>query len=104
MNKMTQDEIAEALQTLEGWSAVEGRDAITRKFEFQNFRAAWTFMEDVAVEADEMSHHPEWTNIYSKVDVTLTTHDVGGVSEADIELAEFMNAVAETVSRENFDQ
>lgn len=104
MNKMTQAEITEALKELEGWSAAEGREAITRQFKFDNFRAAWTFMEDVAVEADEMSHHPEWTNIYNKVTITLTTHDAGGVTELDFELAAFINEVEKAIQAEEFNE
>lgn len=95
MNKMTDAEIADALKEVDGWALVEGRSAITKKFKFTDFRAAWNFMEDVAVEADEMSHHPEWTNVYNRVEVTLTTHDVGGLSELDFDLAAIMDEIAQ---------
>lgn len=94
MSKMTDAEIAEALKEVDGWSLVEGRPAITKKFKFTDFRTAWNFMEDVALEADEMSHHPEWTNVYNWVEVTLTTHDVGGLSELDFDLAAIMDEIA----------
>lgn len=94
---MTDDEIAAALKEAEGWTLVDGRPAITKKFKFTDFRAAWNFMEDVAVEADEMSHHPEWTNVYNRVEVTLTTHDVGGLSELDFDLAAIMDEIASKV-------
>lgn len=97
--KMTDAEIAEALGELDGWSRVEGREAIFKTFRFVDFRHAWTFMEDVAVEADEMSHHPEWTNIYNRVEVILTTHDVGGVSELDFDLAAIMDEIAAEVAK-----
>ncbi len=94
MKKMTDDEIAEALKELDGWTLIEGRPAITKKFKFQDFRSAWNFMEDVAIEADEMSHHPECTNVYNRVEITLTTHDVGGLSELDFDLAAIMDEIA----------
>lgn len=96
MKKMTDAEIVEALKDVEGWALVEGRPAITKTFRFQDFRTAWSFMEDVAIEADEMSHHPEWTNVYNRVEITLTTHDAGGLSELDFDLAHFMDEVAGT--------
>lgn len=94
MKKMTDAEIAEALLELDGWVVLDNRPAINKTFRFTDFRSAWNFMEDVAIEADEMSHHPEWTNIYNRVEVTLTTHDVGGLSEIDFDLAAFMDEVA----------
>ena len=97
--KLTDAEIAEGLKELDGWTRAEGRDAIFKKFKFVDFRHAWTFMEDVAVEADEMSHHPEWLNVYNRVEVTLTTHDVGGVSELDLDLAAIMDEIAAEVAK-----
>lgn len=97
--KLTDAEIADALKEVEGWSAAQGRAAITKTFKFKDFRHAWTFMEDVAMEADAMSHHPEWTNIYNRVDVILTTHDVGGVSELDFDLAAIMDEIAADVAK-----
>lgn len=94
MQKMTRDEIREALAELEGWELMGEREAIRKTFRFKNFRTAWSFMEDAAIEADEMSHHPEWTNVYNRVDVILTTHDVGGVSETDLDLAAIMEEIA----------
>ncbi len=94
MKKMTSDEIQEALAELDGWELMDGREAIRKTFRFKNFRTAWSFMEDAAIEADEMSHHPEWTNVYNRVDVILTTHDVSGLSEMDIELAAIMDEIA----------
>ena len=83
-----------ALGKLSGWSAVEGRDAIRKVFEFEDFNAAWGFMSRVAVKADKVDHHPEWFNVYNKVDVTLATHDAGGVTQKDVDLASFMDAIA----------
>ncbi len=95
MQKMTDAEIKDALSGLDGWTLLENRPAIFKKFKFADFATAWDFMCAVAEEADEMSHHPEWSNVYNRVEVTLTTHDVGGVSELDIELADFMNGLIE---------
>ncbi|GAM97090.1 pterin-4-alpha-carbinolamine dehydratase [alpha proteobacterium U9-1i] len=85
---------AEALKQLPGWRAVEGRDAIARQFKFDDFNAAFGFMTRVALYADKADHHPEWANVYSKVDVTLATHDAGGVTEKDVALAKFMDKAA----------
>jgi 4a-hydroxytetrahydrobiopterin dehydratase len=83
-----------ALGKLSQWSEVSGRDAITRKFTFKNFREAFAFMTKVAEVAEEMNHHPEWFNVYKTVEVTLSTHDAGGVTDLDIKLAEAMNKLA----------
>jgi 4a-hydroxytetrahydrobiopterin dehydratase len=84
----------EAVGKLTGWKAVDGRDAITRQFKFADFNAAFGFMTRVALKADKMDHHPEWSNVYNKVEVVLTTHDAGGVTDKDIELARFMDEAA----------
>ncbi len=83
----------EALAGLVGWAQCEGRNAIQKKFQFENFNQAFGFMVRVALQADKMDHHPEWTNIYNTVDITLTTHDAAGVTNKDIELANFMDSV-----------
>ena len=83
-----------ALAQLPGWTAVDGRDAITRRFTFKDFNAAFGFMTRVALKADQMDHHPEWSNVYNRVDVVLTTHDANGVTAKDVDLARFMDAVA----------
>lgn len=74
-----------------GWALVEGRDAIHKTFIFRNFRDAFAWMTRVALEAERMNHHPEWSNVYKTVDVTLTTHDAGGLSALDVKLAEIMD-------------
>ena len=71
-----------------------GRDAITKKFVFRDFNAAFGFMTRAALVAEKMDHHPEWSNVYKTVDVTLSTHDAGGVTELDIKLAEAMDRLA----------
>ena len=80
-----------ALAQLPGWRAVDGRDAISKNYTFADFNAAFGFMTRVALKADKMDHHPEWSNVYNKLDVVLTTHDAGGVTAKDVELAAFMD-------------
>ena len=76
-----------ALAKLPHWREIEGRDAITRTFQFSNFNQAWGFMSRVALLAEKCDHHPEWFNVYARVDVTLTTHDAGGLTAKDVRLA-----------------
>jgi 4a-hydroxytetrahydrobiopterin dehydratase len=83
-----------ALKTLPQWRKVDGRDAIARKFEFKDFNTAFAFMSRVALLAEKMDHHPEWFNVYNKVEVTLSTHDAGGVTENDIKMAKAMDEYA----------
>ncbi len=83
-----------ALADLAGWSKVEGRDAIGKSFKFKDFNAAFAWMTRVALAAEKADHHPEWSNVYNRVDVVLTTHDAGGVTEKDVALARFMDEVA----------
>jgi 4a-hydroxytetrahydrobiopterin dehydratase len=92
--KLTADARKAALAKLKGWSDVPGRDAITRKFVFKDFREAFAFMTRVADVANEMDHHPEWFNVYKTVEVTLSTHDAGGVTELDTKLAAAMDRLA----------
>jgi 4a-hydroxytetrahydrobiopterin dehydratase len=94
MKKLDPASRAAALKELSHWSEVSGRDAIMRKFEFKDFNAAFAFMARVALLAEKMDHHPEWFNVYNKVDVTLSTHDAGGVTEKDIAMAKAMEAWA----------
>ncbi|HUB84800.1 MAG TPA: 4a-hydroxytetrahydrobiopterin dehydratase [Rhizomicrobium sp.] len=83
-----------ALKKLKGWKEVKGGEAITRSFKFKDFNEAFGFMTRVALLADKMDHHPEWFNVYNKVDVTLSTHDAGGVTDNDIKMATAMGAWA----------
>lgn len=83
-----------AVSQLRGWMAVDGRDAISKSYTFGDFNAAFGFMTRVALKADRMDHHPEWSNVYNKVVVVLTTHDAGGVTTKDVELAAFMDEAA----------
>ena len=92
--KLTGEPRKAALAKLAGWSEVEGRDAIARKFVFKNFSEAFGFMSRAALMAEKLDHHPEWFNVYKTVEVTLSIHDAGGVTELDIKLAEAMNRFA----------
>jgi 4a-hydroxytetrahydrobiopterin dehydratase len=83
-----------ALKELPGWSEVSGRDAIERTFTFKDFNEAFGFMTRTALVAEKNDHHPEWRNVYKTVDVVLSTHDAGGVTERDIALATAMNTIA----------
>ena len=85
---------AAALAQLTGWSAAEGRDAITKTFKFADFNAAFGWMTRVALAAEKLDHHPEWFNVYSRVEVLLATHDADGVTELDVTLANIMDATA----------
>ena len=93
-NLLTSEARNEALAELTGWRDVEGRDAITKTFVFSDFNQAFGFMTRVACLAEKMDHHPEWFNVYKTVDVTLSTHDAGGVTELDVKLAMAMNGYA----------
>lgn len=94
--KLSDAERAEVLAGLAktDWAAVEGRDAIVKTFRFKDFSEAFAFMTRVALKAEKMDHHPEWFNVYNRVEVTLTTHDAGGLSLLDVTLAKYADAVA----------
>src|SRR2546430_15353968 len=94
MSKLTIEELKNALKRLPDWELVKDREAINRKFQFVDFDAAFAFMTRVALLAAKMDHHPEWFNVYNKVDVTLATHDAGGVTQKDIDLAAAMDGYA----------
>lgn len=94
VEKLSSDAREAALTRLKGWTEVAGRDAITRTFTFRDFNEAFGFMTRVALVAEKMDHHPEWSNVYKTVAVTLSTHDAGGLTERDIELATAMDRVA----------
>ena len=95
VKKLEDKEKMQALSELDSWSHIEGRDAIQKTFKFKNFKRAFAFMTAVAMKAEQMAHHPEWFNVYNKVEVTLTTHDCDGLSEKDIKMAKFMDLYAE---------
>jgi 4a-hydroxytetrahydrobiopterin dehydratase len=81
------------VEMLPRWSLVAGRDALRREFKFGDFSAAWGFMARVALLAEQQDHHPEWSNVYNRVDIVLTTHDAGGLSERDVRLARAIDAL-----------
>lgn len=93
-NRLTENELNEALTELDGWQKVEGREAIAKSFKFKDFNAAFGFMARTALHAEKLDHHPEWFNVYNRVDVTLATHSENGITELDIKLAHKMNAIA----------
>ncbi|MGD0084326.1 MAG: 4a-hydroxytetrahydrobiopterin dehydratase [Acidimicrobiales bacterium] len=88
------DDLRSAVAELDGWSVEGGERAITKRFGFADFTRAFAFMSAVALRAEKMNHHPEWTNVYATVDVRLTSHDSHGVTDRDIRLAGFMDEVA----------
>jgi 4a-hydroxytetrahydrobiopterin dehydratase len=94
MQKLDPKLRANMLKELPGWHDVKGRDAIARSFQFKDFNAAFGFMTRAALLAEKLDHHPEWFNVYNRIDVTLSTHDAGGVTEKDIEMAKAMDAYA----------
>ena len=94
VDKLGAEARREALAELSGWSLVEGRDAIEKSFKFKTFNEAWGFMTRVALAAEKLNHHPEWFNVYNRVDIVLSTHDCGGLSELDIKLAKRIDAFA----------
>lgn len=92
--KLAGNDRGAALAKLKGWSEVSGRDAIAKKFVFKDFNEAFGFMTRAALVAEKMDHHPEWFNVYKTVEVTLSTHDAGGLTDLDVKLAEAMDKIA----------
>jgi len=92
--KLNDADRASAIAELETWHDESERNAIKKSFRFKDFNEAFAFMTRVAMEAEKTNHHPEWSNVYNTVDITLTSHDVGGVSERDLTLARFIDSVA----------
>jgi 4a-hydroxytetrahydrobiopterin dehydratase len=93
IHKLTSEERATQIAELRGWQAAAGRDAIQRQFKFADFNEAFGFMTRVAIKAQEMDHHPEWFNVYNKVEITLATHEADGLTERDIKLARFIDSI-----------
>ena len=81
----------ESLKKLKGWKKTRGKDCIEKEFLFKDFQSAFSWMTKMALVAEKMDHHPEWFNVYNRVNVTLTTHDAGGITKLDIDLAKVMN-------------
>ena len=94
--KLTGKSRSDALASLRNWTEVPGRDAIRRDLRFADFNQAWGFMCRVALAAEKADHHPEWSNVYNSVSITLSTHDAGGLSEKDVALARFIDGIART--------
>ncbi len=92
-DKLEGDARAQALSGLDGWSEDEGRDAISKSFTFADFNEAFGWMTRAALVAEKMDHHPEWFNVWNRVDVTLSTHSAGGLTDLDIRLAKKMDAI-----------
>ena len=97
--KLTGKARSDALATLKGWAEVAGRDAVQKSFKFADFNQAWGFMTRVALAAEKADHHPEWSNVYNRVEITLTTHDAGGLTDRDIALARICDAAFDRQGR-----
>ncbi|MGF1544024.1 MAG: 4a-hydroxytetrahydrobiopterin dehydratase [Parvularculaceae bacterium] len=94
MQKLTPEERDAFFREFDGWTPVEGRDAAQKSFKFKDFIHAWGFMNRVALLAEKADHHPEWFNVYNRVDIVLTTHDADGLSARDVDLARGIEAAA----------
>ena len=94
VEKLDEQTRASLAASLPGWRLAEGRDALHRSFRFRDFSEAWAFMSRVALLAEAQDHHPEWSNVYNRVEITLTTHDAGGLSGRDVTLARAIDALA----------
>ncbi len=94
VTKLNASDRAAALKTLPAWAEIAGRDAIRRELRFADFNAAFGFMARVALMAEKLDHHPEWSNTYNRVEIVLSTHDAGGVSARDVALARFIDSIA----------
>ena len=93
VQKLSPEERAAALSELLDWEELDDRDAIRRKFVFTDFNEAWGFISRIAMEAERRDHHPEWSNVWATVDITLSTHDCDGLSSRDVELARFIDKI-----------
>jgi 4a-hydroxytetrahydrobiopterin dehydratase len=100
MKPLSDSERAEILPALDGWTLIEGRDAIHKRYVFADFNAAFAWMTRVALMAEKMNHHPEWANVYNRVDVTLATHDARGLTRRDVELAQRMDQFAAGLTKD----
>jgi 4a-hydroxytetrahydrobiopterin dehydratase len=94
MKKLSKIEVNKKLKRLSGWKMVRSRNAITKTFKFDSFVSAFNWMTTIAVYAEQKNHHPEWFNVYNNVEVTLSTHDVSGITQLDIDMAKQMNLIA----------
>jgi 4a-hydroxytetrahydrobiopterin dehydratase len=94
IQKLSDQEINKSLADLQGWTRMSDKHALQKNFKFKDFNQAWSFMSRCALLAEKMDHHPEWFNVYNRVDVVLTTHDANGISERDIKMAKAMDEFA----------
>ena len=92
--KLTEAERAQLGHSIPAWEMAAGRDAIVRTFKFENFSQAWGFMARVALLAEQQDHHPEWSNVWNRVEIVLSTHDAGGLSARDVRLAQAIDGIA----------
>ena len=97
-DKIDRNDVAQKLADLPGWALLSEKDALKKSFVFKDFNQAWGFMNRCALLAEKMNHHPEWSNVWNKVEVTLNTHDAGGITELDLKMAAKMNLYAGTQS------
>lgn len=95
IEQLSEAERVEALDALDAWDYDEARDAITRTITFTDFSEAFAFMTRVALLAEKSDHHPEWSNVWNRVEILLTTHDAGGLSHRDVDMAEAIDALAD---------
>jgi len=93
MSRPAKIPLTEALTQLPGWVGAEGREAVCKTFRFKDFSAAFSFMTRAALKAEQLDHHPEWSNVYNRVEVLLTTHDAGGVTALDVTFARFLDSI-----------
>ncbi|MBU2533121.1 MAG: 4a-hydroxytetrahydrobiopterin dehydratase [Alphaproteobacteria bacterium] len=98
IEKLSEGGRQSALSALPEWTLVNGRDAISRSFKFNDFNAAFGFMTRVALIAEKIDHHPEWFNVYNRVEITLSTHDAGGLTHRDTDLAAAIDTIASTMT------
>ena len=91
--KLGEEAISEALASLDGWSRSDDGIAIEKRYKFKSFREAFGFMTEAALAAEKFNHHPEWFNVYNRVEITLTTHDAGGLSARDVRMAKSIDAL-----------
>ena len=94
VKRLTAQERIEALHKVPHWQMIEGRDAISRRYQFADFNEAFGFMSRLALYAERVDHHPEWFNVYNRVEITLSTHDAGGLTQRDIDFARFADGLA----------
>jgi len=101
-NKLNEEQKKDALNKLPGWSLVLNTESITKTYVFKDFNQAFGFMCHSALKAETINHHPEWLNVWNRVEITLSTHDVGGLTTLDVELASFMETTAQLYTDDEY--